>query len=190
MGVRHDGGYGAVWAERPARRRLLAPLVPAALVTFDVAVPSLTRAARAPTGAVLRSAALAASTATAGRRSGRRAWRGSPTRRAALLPLAPAAAAAVADRPALVAAVLVLAGMAVGALFATLSVVVDQLRAGGAGTRAYAWLVTADDAGIARAAAPAGALIASNGSAAGLRPGVGRAPAGIALPVAAVAAAS
>jgi hypothetical protein len=71
--------------------------------------------------------------------------------------------------------------MALGALFVTLYLLVDELTPAGAGTRTFAWLVTANNGGLALGAGVAGALIASRGSAAGLWLSVGCALLGVAV---------
>jgi predicted MFS family arabinose efflux permease len=76
-------------------------------------------------------------------------------------------------------AVLVLAGMAVGGLFVTLYVLVGELAPTGVGTRVYAWLVTANNGGLALGAGLAGVLVAARGPAAGLWLGAGFAFAGV-----------
>jgi MFS family permease len=157
----------------------------AALGALNVAVPALTRAAGQPASAGLLLAALALGTASASLIAGRREWRSSPPRRLALLQLlfagALAGAAAGADRLELVALVFVPAGMAVGALFVTVYLLVDALTPPGAGTRAFAWLVAANNGGIAAGAAGAGALIAAHTEATGMWLAVACALAGVAV---------
>src|SRR4051794_35146344 len=139
---------------------LLAP--GAALGAIDLAVPALARSAGAPARAGLLLAALAAGTATASLLAGRRAWAWPATRRLPLLQLAVAGAlagaAAVAGQPVALAAVLVAVGMALGAQFVTVYPLVDELTPAGAATRSFAWLVTANNAGIGIGAALAGQL--------------------------------
>jgi MFS family permease len=165
----------------------------AALGALNVAVPALTRAAGKPASAGLLLAALALGTASASLIAGRHEWRSAPLRRLALLQLlfagALAGAAAGADRLELVALVLVPAGMAVGALFVTVYLLVDALSPPGAGTRTFAWLVAANNGGIAAGAAGAGALIAAHTETTGMWLAVGCALAGMALAVIAGAAA-
>ena len=68
----------------------------------------------------------------------------------------------------LLALALLLPGAALGALFATLYLLVDRLAPAGSGTRTFAWLVTANNGGIALGAAVGGALAKRPGAAAGL----------------------
>ena len=63
---------------------------------------------------------------------------------------------------------LVLPGAALGALFTTLYVLVDRLSPEGAGTRTFAWLVTANNGGLAAGAAVAGPLTEGPGPNVGL----------------------
>jgi hypothetical protein len=184
-----------------ARTRLPAPLwlviaslagPGAALGTINVAVPALTRSAGAPASAGLLLAALGAGTAVASLVAGRVAWRRPPLVRLRMLQLVLAAtlagAAVSANRPLMVAGVLVVAGMALGALFVTLYMLVDELTPRGAATRTFAWLVTANNGGLAFGAALAGVVIAASDSAAALWIGVAFALAGMAISIAAGAA--
>jgi predicted MFS family arabinose efflux permease len=74
--------------------------------------------------------------------------------------------------------VLAIAGGAVGAVFVTVYVLVDELTPPGSGTRTFAWLAAANNAGIAAGAAGAGALISSDTASAGMWLAVGCAFAG------------
>lgn len=144
----------------------------AALGALNVSVPSLTRAAGSPASAGLLLATLAIGTTAGGLLSGRHAWRRPPIRRLAVLELvfavALAAAAATSDRLELVAVALAIAGAAVGTLFVTVYVLVDELTPAGSGTRSFAWLAAANNAGIAVGAATAGALISGHTEASGM----------------------
>jgi hypothetical protein len=164
----------------------------AALGTINVAVPALTRSAGAPASAGLLLAALGAGTAVASLVAGRVTWRRPPLVRLRLLQLALAgtlaAAALSANEPVMVGAVLVVAGMALGALFVTLYLLVDELTPRGAATRTFAWLVTANNGGLAFGAALAGIVIAARDSAAALWFGVAFALVGMAISIAAGAA--
>jgi predicted MFS family arabinose efflux permease len=117
------------------------------------------------------------------------AWRRPPLVRLRMLQLvlaATLAAAAVsANEPLMVAGVLVVAGMSLGALFVTLYMLVDELTPRGAATRTFAWLVTANNGGLAFGAALAGVVIAARGSAAALWIGVAFALVGMAISIAA-----
>jgi MFS family permease len=144
----------------------------AALGAVSLAVSALARADGAPARAGLILAAFALGTPVASLLAGRRRWRRPAVWRLALLQLALtgslAAAAVVAEQPVALAAVLVPTGMALGALFVTVYLLVDELTPPGAGTRAFAWLVTANNGGIAFGAAVAGEVISGRGGAAGL----------------------
>jgi hypothetical protein len=157
----------------------------AALGAIDVAVPALTRTAGTPASAGLLLAALAIGTAAASLAAGRRAWRRPPMERLALLQVLLAAmlalSALAADSLALLALVLAGAGLALGALFVTLYLLVDELAPAGAGTRTFAWLAAANNAGIAAGAAGAGELISQRPDPAGLWLAAGCALAGVAL---------
>ena len=59
-------------------------------------------------------------------------------------------------------------GLALGALFASLYLLVGQLAPKGSGTRTFAWLVTVNNGGLALGAAAAGALSEASGPGAGL----------------------
>jgi predicted MFS family arabinose efflux permease len=164
----------------------------AALGTINVAVPALTRSAGAPASAGLLLAALGAGSAVASLVAGRVSWRQPPLVRLRILQLvlaATLAAAAVsANEPLMVGGVLVIAGMSLGALFVTLYMLVDELTPRGAATRTFAWLVTANNGGLAFGAALAGVVIAARGSAAALWIGVAFALVGMAISIAAGAA--
>ncbi len=157
----------------------------AALGALNVAVPALTTTEGAPARAGLLLAALAIGTASASLLAGRRRWRRSPMERLGVLQLllavALAAAAAASERPEIVALMLVAAGGALGALFVTVYVLVDELTPPGAGTRSFAWLAAANNAGIAAGAGAAGAVIAGHTEAAGLWLAVFCALAGVGL---------
>jgi MFS family permease len=169
--------------ERGAAPRVRLPLAlwlvfaslvgPAAAVgAVGLAVPALAREADAPARAGLVLAAFALGTPVASLLTGRRAWRRPASWRLGVLQLTLtgtlAAAATAAERPWLLALLLVPAGMSMGALFVTLYLLVDELTPPGAGTRAFAWLVTANNGGIALGAAVAGDVIGRQGGSAGL----------------------
>jgi MFS family permease len=153
-----------------------------ALGAINLAVPALARAAGAPARAGLVLAALALGTATAsllaGRAGTQRAvWR--PAAMQAALAAAFAAAAAAATSPVGVALALAAGGAALGTLFVTLYLLVDELTPAGAHTRAFGWLVTANNGGIAIGAAVAGELVRDHGGTAGLWLAAGCALAGV-----------
>jgi hypothetical protein len=64
-------------------------------------------------------------------------------------------------------------GAALGALFASVYVLADRLAPAGSGTRTFAWLVTANNGGLALGAGAAGALVEGLGVPAGLWFGAG-----------------
>jgi MFS family permease len=160
----------------------------AALGAINVAVPALARDAGAPASAGLLLAALAIGTATASLVTGRRTWRRTPLERLALLQalfaVALAGAAVATSRPELVAVALVVAGAAVGALFVTVYLLVDELTPPGAATRTFAWLGAANNAGIAMGAALAGVAIDERGAASALWIGAAAAVLGIGISIA------
>ncbi len=140
----------------------------AALGALNVAVPAVAAPARA--GLLL--SALAIGTAAASLLAGRRDWRLPPASRLAAFELALAAAlaaaAATGGRTGPLAAALLVAGATLGALFVTLYLLVDQLTPAGAGTRTFAWVVTANNGGLAFGAAAGGAAISMSEGATGL----------------------
>ena len=87
---------------------------------------------------------------------------------------------------ALLGAVLVVPGIALGALFASLYLLVSQLAPRGSGTRTFAWLVTVNNGGLALGAAAAGAWSEASGPVAGLWLATACALAGIGLAVGAL----
>lgn len=96
---------------------------------------------------------------------------GSPQRRVlaaqAVLAGGLAAATLFATHLVLLGVVLMLPGVALGALFASLYLLVGRLAPTGSGTRTFAWLVTANNGGLALGAAAAGALGEASGAVAG-----------------------
>jgi MFS family permease len=133
----------------------------AALGAVDVAVPAITRAHGHAAVAGVLLAVMAAGTAAAALLAGLPAWRRAPLMRLALLQpalaLAFAACALVEPLPAL-AALLALPGAVLGIIFVTAYVAIEALAPARAATRTFAWLVTANNAGLALGAALAGAL--------------------------------
>jgi MFS family permease len=86
----------------------------------------------------------------------------------------------------LLAVALLVPGAILGALFATAYLLADRLSPPGSGTRTFAWLVTANNGGLALGAAVAGALAGGSGASAGLWFGAVCALAGV-VPAAAAA---
>jgi predicted MFS family arabinose efflux permease len=115
--------------------------------------------------------------------AGRRQWRGPPAWRVvaltALLAGGVALTAAATSSLALLAAALLVPGALLGALFATAYLLADQLTPAGSGTRTFAWLVTANNGGLAFGAAVAGALSDGSQASAGLWFGAACALAGV-----------
>jgi predicted MFS family arabinose efflux permease len=86
--------------------------------------------------------------------------------------------------------VLAAVGTALGTLFVTLYLLVDELTPPGARTRAFGWLVAANNGGMGVGAAVAGQLIPGHGGAAGLWTAAACALAGIPFALAATLARS
>ena len=80
---------------------------------------------------------------------------------------------------ALLGVALLVPGAMLGALFATAYLLADRLAPAGSGTRTFAWLVTANNGGLALGAAVAGALAEGSGPSAGLWFGAACALAGV-----------
>src|SRR5262249_45961422 len=97
--------------------------------------------------------------------AGRQAWRIAPASRVALsefaLAVALVALAATGGHIAVLAVSLLVAAAPLGALFVMLYMLVDQLTPSGAGPRSFAWVVTANNGGLAFGAAAGGAAIAA-----------------------------
>jgi predicted MFS family arabinose efflux permease len=121
--------------------------------------------------------------------AGRRRWRGPPEWRVvALLALMGGGVALTATATASLewlAAALLVPGAMLGALFATAYVLADRLAPAGSGTRTFAWLVTANNGGLAVGAAVAGALSEGSKASAGLWFGAACAFAGVVPAIAA-----
>ncbi len=134
----------------------------AALGAVDVAVPAAAHEQGSATAAGVLLAAMAAGTVTGSLLAGRHDWRWEPGSRVVALQivmaLGLALTAAVTSELWLLGAAIVLPGAALGALFASLYLLVDRLAPEGSGTRTFAWLVTANNGGLAIGAAVAGAL--------------------------------
>lgn len=117
-------------------------------------------------------AAMAAATVVGSLLAGRRRWRLPAQWRIVVLTLPMAAGIALAATATgaleLLALALLVPGAALGALFASLYVLADRLAPAGAGTRTFAWLVTANNGGLALGAAAAGALTEGSSAASGL----------------------
>jgi MFS family permease len=144
----------------------------ASLGAIDIAVPAAAREQGHLNAAGVLIAVMAVATVGGSLAAGRREWRGSAQwRLVALLALMAggiAIAASVTGHLELLGAALIVPGIALGALFATLYLLADRLAPTGSGTRTFAWLVTANNAGLAFGAAVAGALAQSSGADAGL----------------------
>jgi predicted MFS family arabinose efflux permease len=161
----------------------------AALGAVDVGVPAIARAAGTPAAAGLLLAAMGVGTALAGLLAGLHTSQRPPLVRLALLQpalgLGLAACALVRPLDAL-AATLTLPGAVLGILFVTAYVAIDGLAPPGAGTRSFAWLVTANNGGFALGAASAGALVDHSPQAALWLAAAAALPAGALAAVAAV----
>jgi MFS family permease len=144
----------------------------AALGAIEIAVPAAAREQGqvSAAGAVL--AAMAAGTVAGSLLAGRRRWRIAPQWRIVALaaPMAGglALAATVTGRLEWLAVTLILPGAVLGALLASVYVLADQLAPPGSATRTFAWLVTANNGGLALGAAATGALTDHSGADAGL----------------------
>jgi MFS family permease len=143
---------------------VFASLVPtaAALGAIDVAVPAAAREHGSATTAGVLLAAMAIGTVTGSLLAGRRQWRWAASHRMivlqVLMALGVALSAVAASELWLLGAALVVPGAVLGALFMSLYMLVDRLAPEGSGTRTFAWLVTANNGGLAIGAAIAGAV--------------------------------
>lgn len=149
----------------------------AALGAIEIAVPAAARAQGHVSAAGLVIAAMAAATVAGSLLAGRIRWRVPPQWRivalSAPMALGIALAATAAGNLVALAAALLIPGAALGALFASIYVLADRLAPPRSGTRTFAWLVTANNGGLALGAAAAGALTHDSGAAAGLWLGSG-----------------
>jgi MFS family permease len=165
----------------------------AALGAIDIAVPAAAREQGHLSAAGVLIAVMAVATVTGSLVAGRRRWRRSPQWRLvvllAVMSAGIALTASVTGRLELIAAALIVPGAALGALFATLYLLADRLAPAGSGTRTFAWLVTANNGGLALGAALAGVLAERRGADAGLWFGAACALLGV-FPAAAAAAMS
>ena len=156
----------------------------AALGALDIAIPAAATEQGHPAAAGAIEAAMAAGTVTGSLLAGWWAF-GSPQRRVVAMQAVMAGGLAVstlfATQLALLGAVLVVPGIALGALFASLYLLVGQLAPKGSGTRTFAWLVTVNNGGLAPGAAAAGAWSEASGPVAGLWLATACALAGIGL---------
>jgi len=144
----------------------------AALGAIEIAVPAAAREQGQVSAAGVVLAAMAAGTVAGSLFAGRRHWRMAPQWRVVALaaPMAGgvALAATATGQLELLAAALVVPGAVLGALFASVYVLADQLAPPGSATRTFAWLETANNGGLALGAAAAGALTDHSGADAGL----------------------
>lgn len=154
----------------------------AALGALDIAIPAAAVDQGHPAAAGAIEAAMAVGTVAGSLLAGWWAF-GSPQRRVLLTQALMAGALAVstlfATQLVVLGAVLVVPGIALGALFASLYLLVGRLAPSGSGTRTFGWLVTANNGGLAIGAAAAGALGEASGPVAGLWLAAGCALAGI-----------
>ena len=144
-------------------------LTAAALGAIEIAVPAAARAQDHASASGLLLAAMAAGTVAGSLFAGRRQWRMPPQWRIVGLAGAMAAALALtataASHLGLLGVALIVPGAVLGALFASTYVLADRLAPAGAGTRTFAWLVTANNGGLAIGAAAAGALVEGSNAA-------------------------
>jgi MFS family permease len=144
----------------------------AALGAIDISLPAAARENGHFSAAGALFAVMAIGTVAGSLLAGRRSWRISPQWRVAaltaLMGAGIALTATATSRLALLGAALLVPGLLLGALFATAYVLADRLSPEGSGTRTFAWLVTANNGGLALGAAGAGALAQGSGAAAGL----------------------
>lgn len=142
----------------------------AALGALDIAIPAAATEQGHPAAAGAIEATMAVGTVAGSLLAGRLIF-GSPQRRVlaaqAVLAGGLAATTLFATHLVLLGVVLVLPGVALGALFASLYLLVGRLAPSGSGTRTFAWLVTANNGGLALGAAAAGALSEASGPVAG-----------------------
>jgi MFS family permease len=159
-------------------------LTAGALGAIDISLPAATRELGNFNAAGVLLAGMAVATVAGSLVAGRGRWRGPPARRVvALMVLLAAGVALTATATsslALLAAALLVPGAMLGALFATAYLLADQLAPPGSETRTFAWLVTANNGGLALGAAVAGALSDSSTASAGLWFAAGCALAGVA----------
>lgn len=141
-----------------------------ALGALDIAIPAAATEQGHPAAAGAIEATMAVGTVAGSLVAGRLAL-GSVQRRVLLtqtvLASGLALATVFATQLVLLGFVLVVPGLALGALFASLYLLVGRLAPAGSGTRTFAWLVTANNGGLAVGAAAAGALSEASGPAAG-----------------------
>jgi MFS family permease len=144
----------------------------AALGAIEIAVPAAAREQEHTNAAGFLLAAMAVGTVAGSLTAGRRRWHVALQWRVVALSGAMAVpiavAAMVAGRLELLGAALIATGAALGALFASVYVLADRLAPSGSGTRAFAWLVTANNGGLALGAGAAGALVEGSGPSTGL----------------------
>jgi MFS family permease len=158
-------------------------LTMAALGAIDIALPAATRQLGHFSAAGVLLAVMAVATVAGSLIAGRRRWRGPPEWRVvvlmALLAGGVAVTATATASLALLALALLVPGAMLGALFATAYLLADRLAPAGSGTRTFAWLVTANNGGLAIGAAVAGALADGSNASAGLWFGAACALAGV-----------
>jgi MFS family permease len=162
----------------------------ASLGAIDISLPAAAREHGHFSAAGGLFAVMAIGTVVGSLVAGRRAWRGGPQWRVVALMglMGPgiALAAISTSQLELLGAALLVPGVILGALFATAYLLADRMAPPGSGTRTFAWLVTANNGGLALGAAGAGALVEGSGASAGLWLGAACAFAGTA-PAAAAA---
>jgi MFS family permease len=162
----------------------------ASLGAIDISLPAAARENGHFSAAGVLFAVMAVGTVAGSLVAGRRDWRGSPQWRVValtgLMSGGIALTATATSRLELLGAALLVPGAILGALFATAYLLADRLAPAGSGIRTFAWLVTANNGGLALGAAGAGVLAEGSGASAGLWFGAACAFAGLA-PAAAAA---
>jgi predicted MFS family arabinose efflux permease len=158
-------------------------LAAAALGAIDISLPAAARELGHFNAAGVLLAGMAVATVAGSLIAGRRHWRGPPEWRVVALLAAMGAGIALTATATgsleWLAVALLVPGAMLGALFATAYVLADRLAPAGSGTRSFAWMVTANNGGLAVGAAVAGALSEGSGASAGLWFGAACALAGV-----------
>lgn len=155
----------------------------AALGALDIAIPAAATEQGHPAAAGVLEAGMAVGTVAGSLFAGGLGVLVSPSRRVIVTQAVMAGGIAVATlfvtQLVLLGLVLVLPGLALGVLFASLYLLVGRLAPPGSGTRTFGWLVTVNNGGLAAGAAIAGALSETSGPSAGFWLAAGLALAGL-----------
>jgi hypothetical protein len=147
-------------------------LTAASLGAIDISLPAATRELGHFSAAGALLAVMALGTVAGSLAAGRGLWRAPAERRvvAAMAAMAGGVAltAMATSSLVLLAAALIVPGVLLGVLFVSAYFLVDRLAPTGSSTRTFAWLVTANNGGLAVGAAAAGAIADGSGASAGL----------------------